>query len=175
MSNITPPIGTPKNVNDLLRSAAGLDPDNPNDMAFKLVTILYFFVSQKLTFFLEQRTRISPLFVSHSCVVSHCATSASTLASLALLSRREGGGGAVPRHFQGALGLAAAGRKGGGGRTLAFWGGSIATPSATGREGGVGGGRAAAFWGSQHPRNGRVGERQWARCGVKRMAFLRWR
>ena len=50
-----------------------------------------------------------------SCVVTHCATSASVLASLAELSRMEGGGGGVPRCCQAAFGLAAAGRKGGGG------------------------------------------------------------
>ncbi len=60
MANITPTNGTPKDVNNQLRGAAGLNPDDPNDMAFKLVTILYFFVSQKLTFFLEQHTRTSP-------------------------------------------------------------------------------------------------------------------
>ncbi len=42
-------MGRPRSTIDC---AAGLDPDNPNDMAFKLVTILYFLcVSQKLTFF----------------------------------------------------------------------------------------------------------------------------
>jgi hypothetical protein len=52
MSNIAPPIGMPKGVNNQLRQASGLDPNDPNDMAFKLVTILYFLcVSQKLTFF----------------------------------------------------------------------------------------------------------------------------
>jgi hypothetical protein len=80
----------------------------------------------------------------------------------------------MPRRFQGALGLAAAGRKGGGGYTLEFWGGSVATPLATGRKGGGGGGRAAAFLGSQRPRNVRVREWQWARWGVVQMAFLRW-
>ena len=47
------PVGmrkqAPKDVNNQLGSAMGLDPNDPNDMAFKLVTI--FFVSQKLTFF----------------------------------------------------------------------------------------------------------------------------
>ncbi len=56
---------------------------------------------------------------------------------------------------------------------LAFWGGSVATPSATVREGGGGGGRAAAFWGARRPRDGRVGEWQWACWGIVRMAFLR--
>ena len=60
MSNITPPIWMPKDVNDRLRRASGLDPDNPNDMAFKLVTILYFFVSQKLTFF-SKKHKMQPL------------------------------------------------------------------------------------------------------------------
>ncbi len=78
----------------------------------------------------------------------------------------------MPRHFQGALGLAAAGRKGGGKHILAFGGGSIATSSATGREGVGSGGRTAAFLGSGRPRDGRVGEQQWARCGIVRMAFL---
>ena len=80
----------------------------------------------------------------------------------------------MPQQFQGAFGLAAAGRKGGGGCTLAFWGGSVATPLTTGREGSGGNGRAAAFLGSQRPRDGRVGGQQWARCGVVRMAVLRW-
>ncbi len=66
-------------------------------------------------------------------------------------------------------------RKGGGGHALAFRGGSISTPLATGREGGGGGGRAAAFWGARHPRNSRVGEWQWACCGIVRLSFLRWR
>jgi hypothetical protein len=72
MSNITPPNETPKDVNNRLHGATGLNPDNPNDMTFKLVTILYFFVCHKNSFFLEQRTRTSPPFVSHSRVVSHC-------------------------------------------------------------------------------------------------------
>ncbi len=81
----------------------------------------------------------------------------------------------MPRRCQGAFGLAAAGRKGGGRRALAFWGGSIATPLVMGREGGGGGGRAAACWGARHPCYGWVGEWQWACCGIVRMAFLRWR
>jgi hypothetical protein len=81
----------------------------------------------------------------------------------------------MPSRCQGAFRLAATERKGGGGHALAFRGGSVATPSATGREGGGGGGRAAAFWGARHPRDGRVGEWQWACCSIVRMAFLRWR
>jgi hypothetical protein len=84
MSNITPPNGTPKDVNNGLRGATGLDPDNPNDMVFKLVTILYFFVSQILTYFFRTaHTYLPPPFASHSRVVSQCATSTSVLASLA--------------------------------------------------------------------------------------------
>jgi hypothetical protein len=46
MSAFTPPNGMPKDASKLLRSMEGLDPNNPNDMAFKLVTILvYLFVS----------------------------------------------------------------------------------------------------------------------------------
>ncbi len=107
-----------------------------------------------------------------SHVVSHCATSVSALASLVQLLRREGGGGGVSRRCQGAFGLAAAGRKGGCGRALAFWGSSVATPSATGREGGGGGGHATAFWGARRSRDSRVGEWQWACCGIVRMAFF---
>jgi hypothetical protein len=40
MSNITPTNGMPKDVNNRLCGATGLDPDDPNDMAFKLVIIL---------------------------------------------------------------------------------------------------------------------------------------
>ena len=61
MSKFTPPVGTAKDVNDRLRRVTGLDPDDPNDMAFKLVTILYFFcVSQKLTFFLRKAQNAAP-------------------------------------------------------------------------------------------------------------------
>jgi hypothetical protein len=83
MSNITPPNGTPKDLNNRLRGAMGLNPDNLNDMAFKLVIILYFVCVSQNPFLSEQRTRTSPPFVSHSRVVSHCATSASALTSLA--------------------------------------------------------------------------------------------
>jgi hypothetical protein len=44
MSVFTPPNGTPKDVNNRLGSVKGLDPDDPNDTAFKLVTVLIFFV-----------------------------------------------------------------------------------------------------------------------------------
>jgi hypothetical protein len=42
MSIFTPPNGTPKDVNNRLGSVKGLDPDDPNDTAFKLVTICVF-------------------------------------------------------------------------------------------------------------------------------------
>jgi hypothetical protein len=45
MSNITPPNLTPKDVNDRLRHATGLDPDDPNGMAFKLGITTFFFKS----------------------------------------------------------------------------------------------------------------------------------
>jgi hypothetical protein len=85
MSNTTPPNGMPKDVNNLLGGAMGLDPDDPNDMAFELVTILYFCCVTKSHFFFRtaQPRPLPPHVVSHSCVVSHCATSASALASLA--------------------------------------------------------------------------------------------
>jgi hypothetical protein len=57
-STITPPIGTPKDVNDQLRQASGLDPDNPNDMAFKLVTILIFFLCHKKSLFSFSKSTI---------------------------------------------------------------------------------------------------------------------
>ena len=55
------------------------------------------------------------------------------------------GGGGVSRQCQGALGLAAAGGKGGDGCALAFWRNCVATPSAMGREGGGGVGRALSI------------------------------
>ena len=52
MSDFTPPNGTPKDINNRLGVVKGLDPGDPNDTAFKLVTILCFFVvSKKLSFF----------------------------------------------------------------------------------------------------------------------------
>ncbi len=54
----------PKDVNNQLGSAMGLDPNDPNDMAFKLVTI--FFVSQKLTFFYNITTPPPPCHLSLS-------------------------------------------------------------------------------------------------------------
>ena len=80
MANITPPNGMPKDVNDQLGSVKGLDPDVLNDMVFKLVIILYFFVCHKKSLCLEQHTH--PL-VSHSRLISHCTTFTSALASLA--------------------------------------------------------------------------------------------
>jgi len=59
-------------------------------------------------------------------VVSHCIAFVSALASL---SGREGGGGGVPWHCQGASGLAGVGRKGDRWHALAFRGGSIAMPA----------------------------------------------
>jgi hypothetical protein len=58
MSVFTPPNGTPKDVNNRLGSAKGLDPDDPNDTAFKLVTICVFILCRKklnnFFFFREQ-------------------------------------------------------------------------------------------------------------------------
>ena len=57
-----------------------------------------------------------------SRIISHCATYLSALASLALLSGREGGsGGSVSRHCQGACGLATAERKGGRNDPVVSW------------------------------------------------------
>jgi hypothetical protein len=42
MANITSPNGTPKDVNDQLGGVKGLNPDDLNDTAFKLVTIRIF-------------------------------------------------------------------------------------------------------------------------------------
>jgi hypothetical protein len=55
----------------------------------------------------------------------------------------------VPWRCQGAVGLAATGRKGGDGRAQAFQSDSAATPSVMGREGGGGVGHVVAFWGAQ--------------------------
>ena len=64
----------------------------------------------------------------------------------------------MPQRCQFAFWLAVAGRKGGGGRALAFRGGSIATPLATGREVGGGNGHATVFGGAQRLHDGRVRE-----------------
>ena len=61
MADITPPNEMPKDINDQLRGAMGLDPDDPNDTAFKLATILYFCVCHKNSPFLEQHTHIYPM------------------------------------------------------------------------------------------------------------------
>ena len=47
MSVFTPPNGTPKDVNNRLGSVKSLDPDDPNDTAFKLVTICVFILCRK--------------------------------------------------------------------------------------------------------------------------------
>ena len=39
MSDFTPPNGTPKDINNRLCGVKGLDPEDLNDTAFKLVTI----------------------------------------------------------------------------------------------------------------------------------------
>ena len=58
MSIFTPPNGTPKDVNNRLGSVKDLDPDDPNDTAFKLVTICVFILCRKklnnFFFFREQ-------------------------------------------------------------------------------------------------------------------------
>jgi len=52
MSDFTPPNGTPKDINNQLCGVKGLDPEDPNDIAFQLVTIYcVFVVSKKLTCF----------------------------------------------------------------------------------------------------------------------------
>jgi len=52
MSDFTPPNGTPKDIDNRLGAVKGFDPGDPNDTAFKLVTILCFFVvSKKISFF----------------------------------------------------------------------------------------------------------------------------
>jgi hypothetical protein len=47
MSDITPPNGTPKDINNRLGGVKGLNPDDPNATAFKLVTILCILSCQK--------------------------------------------------------------------------------------------------------------------------------
>jgi len=39
MSDFTPPNGMPKDINNGLGAVKGLDHDDPNDTAFKLVTL----------------------------------------------------------------------------------------------------------------------------------------
>jgi hypothetical protein len=52
MSDFTPPNGTPKDINNQLDGVKGLDPNDPNDTAFKLVTILCILLCRKKnTFF----------------------------------------------------------------------------------------------------------------------------
>jgi hypothetical protein len=60
MSVFTPPNGTPKDVNNRLGSVKSLDPDDPNDTAFKLVTICVFILCRKkqtIFSFFVNRTR----------------------------------------------------------------------------------------------------------------------
>ncbi len=47
MSGLTPPNGMPMDINNQLGGVKGLDHDDPNDMAFKLVTILCILLCQK--------------------------------------------------------------------------------------------------------------------------------
>ena len=47
MFGFTPPNGTPKDINNRLGGMKGLDPDDPTDTAFKLVTILCSFLCRK--------------------------------------------------------------------------------------------------------------------------------
>ena len=51
MANITSPNGTPKDVNDQLGGVKGLNPDDLNDTAFKLVTIRIFCFTKTHLFF----------------------------------------------------------------------------------------------------------------------------
>ena len=64
MANIAITNGTPKDVNNRLRGATGLDPDDPNDMAFKLVTILYFLCHKNLLCFRTAHTHLPPICLS---------------------------------------------------------------------------------------------------------------
>ena len=68
MSNITPPNGTPNDVNNRFCGATGLNPDNPNDMAFKLVTILYFLCHKNSLFFRAAHMHLPPIRLS----LLHC-------------------------------------------------------------------------------------------------------
>jgi hypothetical protein len=52
MSVFTPSNGTPKDVYNQLGNMKGIDPEDPNDTAFKLVTVLVYFLCKKnSTFF----------------------------------------------------------------------------------------------------------------------------
>jgi len=51
MSGFTPPNGTPKDTNNRLGGVKGLDPDDPNDTAFKLVTMLCILLCRKNSLF----------------------------------------------------------------------------------------------------------------------------
>ena len=65
MANKSPIPPTTNNVPVLACKPKGLDPNNPNDIAFKMVTMFVFLCVTKLTppffFFREQRNSTSPL------------------------------------------------------------------------------------------------------------------
>ena len=87
-------------------------------------------MSQKLTFFLRKAQNAAPPFPP--ALVSQPMPPPPLRPPLGL--RVQGTGNGVCR-------VAEVGRKGGGGRTMVFRGGSVATPSTTGKEGGGGGPR----------------------------------
>ena len=47
MSGFAPPNGMPKDINNRLGGVKGLNPEDPNDTAYKLVTILCILLCQK--------------------------------------------------------------------------------------------------------------------------------
>jgi hypothetical protein len=63
MSVFMPSNGTPKDVNNRMGNVKGIDPDNPNDTAFKMVIVLVdFLCRKKLNFFVfcEQHQPLPP-------------------------------------------------------------------------------------------------------------------
>jgi hypothetical protein len=44
MADITPTSSTPKDMKQRMGAVKGINPDNPNDVAFKLVTMFVFFL-----------------------------------------------------------------------------------------------------------------------------------
>jgi hypothetical protein len=49
MSGFAPPNGMPKDINNRLGGVKGLNPEDPNDTAYKLVTILYILLCQEIS------------------------------------------------------------------------------------------------------------------------------
>jgi hypothetical protein len=61
MADITPTSSTPKDMKQRMGAVKGINPDDPNDAAFELVTMfVFFFVLPQLTLFFKNTSTTTP-------------------------------------------------------------------------------------------------------------------